>query len=216
MLSGCNISWMCDWPHESLLDVSTLQCLSLFSVSTLVCWVVVISAGCVTGHRSLFLVSVHSNVCLCFSQYPGMLSGCYISWMCDWPQESLLGVSTLQCLPLFSVSILVCWVVVISAGCVTGHRSPYLVSVHSNVVFVFSQYPGMLRGCYISWMCDWPQESLLGVSTLQCLSLFSVSILVCWVVVISAGCVTGHRSLYLVSVHSNVYLCFQSVSWFII
>ena len=26
-----------------------------------------------------------------FSQYPGMLSGCNISWMCDWPQEALLG-----------------------------------------------------------------------------------------------------------------------------
>ena len=46
-------------------------------------------------------------------------------------------------------------------------------------VFVFSQYPGMLSGCNISWMCDWPQEPLLGVSTLQCLSLFSVSTLVC-------------------------------------
>ncbi|XP_067674368.1 uncharacterized protein [Haliotis asinina] len=24
-------------------------------------------------------------------QYPGLLSGCQINWMCDWPQESLLG-----------------------------------------------------------------------------------------------------------------------------
>lgn len=26
-----------------------------------------------------------------FSQYPGLLSGCAINWMCDWPQEALLG-----------------------------------------------------------------------------------------------------------------------------
>ena len=180
MLSGCNISWMCDWPWESLLGVSILQCLSLFSVSTLVCWVVVISAGCVTGHRSLFLVSVHSNVCLCFQSVPW-----YVEWL------------------LYQLDV---WLA-------TG--VPTWCQFTPMFIFVFSQYPGMLSGCNISWMCDWPRESLLGVSTLQCLSLFSVSIPVCWVVVISAGCVTGHRSPYLVSVNSNVCLCFQSVSWYV-
>lgn len=34
----------------------------------------------------------------------------------------------------------------------------------SNVLAVlfYSQYPGMLSGCAINWMCDWPQEALLG------------------------------------------------------
>lgn len=25
------------------------------------------------------------------SKYPGLLSGCQINWLCDWPQEALLG-----------------------------------------------------------------------------------------------------------------------------
>ena len=37
--------------------------------------------------QELFLDCVRCH----FSQYPGMLSGCNINWMCDWPQESLLG-----------------------------------------------------------------------------------------------------------------------------
>ena len=30
-------------------------------------------------------------VVVCFSRFPGLLSGCQINWLCDWPQETLLG-----------------------------------------------------------------------------------------------------------------------------
>ncbi|XP_041355189.1 dynein gamma chain, flagellar outer arm-like isoform X3 [Gigantopelta aegis] len=55
----------------------------------------------------LFVARVKSNlhilICLppnhellknASQQYPGLLSGCQINWMCDWPQESLLGEAT--------------------------------------------------------------------------------------------------------------------------
>jgi len=31
------------------------------------------------------------TLCVICRQYPGLLSGCNINYMCDWPQESLLG-----------------------------------------------------------------------------------------------------------------------------
>jgi hypothetical protein len=33
----------------------------------------------------------HSCTSKYFREFPGLLSGCAIDWMCDWPQESLLG-----------------------------------------------------------------------------------------------------------------------------
>ena len=47
-------------------------------------------------HLSVYIYSLKSYLdlwplTLFSSQYPGLLSGCSINWMCDWPQESLLG-----------------------------------------------------------------------------------------------------------------------------
>ncbi|XP_052708586.1 uncharacterized protein LOC128183562 isoform X10 [Crassostrea angulata] len=42
-------------------------------------------------HIVMCLQPMNSLLKLSASQYPGMLSGCAINWMCDWPQEALLG-----------------------------------------------------------------------------------------------------------------------------
>ncbi|KAL5009692.1 hypothetical protein ScPMuIL_011997 [Solemya velum] len=42
-------------------------------------------------HILICLQPGHQLLRIASSQYPGLLSGCAIQWMCDWPQESLIG-----------------------------------------------------------------------------------------------------------------------------
>ncbi|KAK3577475.1 hypothetical protein CHS0354_032326 [Potamilus streckersoni] len=42
-------------------------------------------------HILICLPPNHKLLKIAASQFPGLLSGCSINWMCDWPQEALLG-----------------------------------------------------------------------------------------------------------------------------
>ncbi|OWF37572.1 Dynein heavy chain 5, axonemal [Mizuhopecten yessoensis] len=42
-------------------------------------------------HFLMCLQPGHTLLSIAASQYPGLLSGCAINWMCDWPQVALLG-----------------------------------------------------------------------------------------------------------------------------